>query len=50
MKYGHTNRGVSGAFYPQSAIVGVNAQGGPCLCRSAENSLLRGGSLRNSHL
>ena len=25
MKYGHTNRGVSGALYPQSAIVGVNA-------------------------
>ena len=25
MKYGHTNRGVSGALYPQSAIVGANA-------------------------
>ena len=23
MKYGHTNRGVSGAFYPQSAIAGA---------------------------
>ncbi len=23
MKYGHTNRGVSGALYPQSAIAGA---------------------------
>ena len=23
MKYGHTSRGVSGALYPQSAIVGA---------------------------
>ena len=50
MKYGHTNRGVSGALYPQSAIVGVTTYLGLGLCRRAENALLRSGSLRNSYL